>query len=372
MSQSKKLKKMPETRRFAQGLKRRTSTVAESNISSRMSTTPATFQSESNPIIPVNYEDYIEKNSDKIKKDPLQKLVLFPKEVFEVIEQPRKFRTEFDTVPQHALVEINSLMVEQCIQFYKRDKSIVKNKYKDYASGYQDLPNKENYGIVEKLPEQKFEIDEDLGEVNIQETQKYIKHDDVILHTGWLYLSPVYLQTGLQMSISNRNFKKRFFVLQEFADCSHILNYYKDEKNWARRNPKGAIYLETCVAVVMSSRTRKPGFEVKTSDNTTFLAAETDVEASKWVHTINHALQRHYEAVNRDKIAREDASQQTAKNRDEDLELSASTMHPQLMKYAKETDHKNMMARQLDRCDIFRLFPDFYDTFNNKQKKYNV
>ena len=65
--------------------------------------------------------------------------------------------------------------------------------------------------------------------------------------------------------------------------------------------------------------------------------------------------------------AREDASQQTAKNRDEDLELSASTMHPQLMKYAKETDHKNMMARQLDRCDIFRLFPDFYDTFNNKQ-----
>ena len=45
-------------------------------------------------------------------------------------------------------------------------------------------------------------------------------------------------------------------MLQEFADCSHILNYYKDEKNWARRNPKGAIYLETCVAVVMVSNNK--------------------------------------------------------------------------------------------------------------------
>ena len=36
---------MSETRRFAQGLKRKTSIIAESTVSSRMSITPATFQS---------------------------------------------------------------------------------------------------------------------------------------------------------------------------------------------------------------------------------------------------------------------------------------------------------------------------------------
>ena len=38
---------MSETRRFAQGLKRKTSIIAESTVSSRMSITPATFQSVS-------------------------------------------------------------------------------------------------------------------------------------------------------------------------------------------------------------------------------------------------------------------------------------------------------------------------------------
>lgn len=66
-------------------------------------------------------------------------------------------------------------------------------------------------------------------------------------------------------------------------------------------------------------------------------------------------------------LVRGDTTQQTVKNREESLEVSASTMHPQLMKYAKETDHKNMMARQLNRCDVYRLFPEFHHSFNNKQ-----
>ena len=66
-------------------------------------------------------------------------------------------------------------------------------------------------------------------------------------------------------------------------------------------------------------------------------------------------------------LVRGDVTQQTVKIREENLEVNASTMHPQLMKYAKETDHKNMMSRQLNRCDVYRLFPDFHHSFDNKQ-----
>jgi len=53
----------------------------------------------------------------------------------------------------------------------------------------------------------------------------------------------------------------------------------------------------------------------------------------------------------------------------DDVSLKKSCMHPELTKYAEETEAKNAIARKVDRCNIFHFFPDFYEARLQEQSK---
>lgn len=378
--------KMSETRRFAHGLRK--STISSSGgdsketASTRGSIIPATFETESNAIVPVDYEEFLEINSQKISKDALKDLLLFPDNDFEVIEETASRRTEISTVPTDAHLQASSLMVQKCIDAYKRNWNVVKKKYDEYSGDYYSLPSHKH---ELKLDKQIFEIDEEPTD-DLDSTNRQLNYSgnisQVLTYKGWLYKSIQYSIAG--NSSTRMEFKRRYFHLIEFSDHSQILNFYKDEKT--NKTPKGAIYLDSCVAVVMNTRTRKHGFEIRMADNTCYhLAADNDIEAQKWVDIINTSLQRYQDDVtNRhDKLLAANASDQKTNNSgdspnhnktsDDVVSVTSQTkhnsMHPQLMKYAKETDHKNAVARKENRINIFKLFPDFHHQQQQKEKK---
>uniref|UniRef100_A0AAY4AKK9 Dedicator of cytokinesis protein 9-like n=1 Tax=Denticeps clupeoides TaxID=299321 RepID=A0AAY4AKK9_9TELE len=207
-----------------------------------------TLTDDSDPKVvePLDYENVILQRKSQILSD--------------ISMLKRQDRTLFCTVPEDAHKEAHSLLVRECIKTYNSDWHVVSYKYEDYSGDFRQLPNK--IPLPEKLPVHVFEVDEDANR--------------------------------------DESFKRRYFHLTQLGDGSYNLSFYKDEK--ISKEPKGTIFLDSCMGVVQNSKVRRFAFELKMQDRSTYLlAADSEVEMEDWISTLNKVLYSGFELALQEK-----------------------------------------------------------------------
>uniref|UniRef100_A0A8C4P173 Dedicator of cytokinesis 11 n=1 Tax=Dicentrarchus labrax TaxID=13489 RepID=A0A8C4P173_DICLA len=301
-------------------------------------------------IEPLDYEAVVFQRKAQIHSDPHRDLLLCP--VDDVSSQiARQRRTVVPSVPQNAEREARSLFAKECIKTYNTDWHVINYKYEAYSGDFRMLPSK---GLkTDKLPAHVFEIDEDAKD---EDSASLCSQRGGIMKQGWLQKANI----NSSLSVSMRVFKRRYFYLSQLPDGSYILNSYKDEKNC--KDTKGSIYLDSCIDVVQSPKMRRNGFELKMQDRYShFLAADSEAEMEEWVVTLKQALQSTTEASQDRRNGAEtlDYDDTTSQGKGESLlESLGRSLHPELLKYARETDQLNKINRNEGRQKLFSLDPE--------------
>ncbi|XP_072434133.1 dedicator of cytokinesis protein 9-like isoform X13 [Chiloscyllium punctatum] len=280
-----------ETRRFTRALSK-PGTAAELRQSVSEVVRTSVFVAKPKDIEPIDYENVLLQKKAQIISDPLRDMLLFPNEDFQIVTLKRHGRTLFPTVPENARKEAHSLLVTECIKTYNSDWHLVQYKYEDYSGDFRQLPNKAPR--PEKLPVHVFEVDEDVDKD--EDTASLGSQKGGITKQGWLHKGNM----NSAISVTMRSFKRRFFHLTQLGDGSYILNFYKDEK--ISKEPKGSIFLDSCMGVVQNNRIRRYAFELKMQDKSSYLlAADSDQEMDEWIGTLNKILQSTFEAAMQEK-----------------------------------------------------------------------
>ncbi|XP_059826473.1 dedicator of cytokinesis protein 9 isoform X2 [Hypanus sabinus] len=250
--------------------------------------TDKTLDAKPKDIEPIDYENVLLQKKAQIISDPLRDMLIFPSEDFQIKTLKRHGRTLCSTVPENARREAKSLLVTECIKTYDSDWHLIHYRYEDYSGDFRKLPNKAPK--PEKLPVHVFEVDEDVDKD--EDTASLGSQKGGITKQGWLHKGNM----NSAISVTMRSFKRRFFHLTQLGDGSYILNFYKDEK--ISKEPKGSIFLDSCMGVVQNSRIRRYAFELKMQDKSSYLlAADSDLEMEEWIGSLNKILQSTFEAA---------------------------------------------------------------------------
>ncbi|XP_028427773.1 dedicator of cytokinesis protein 9 isoform X2 [Perca flavescens] len=243
-------------------------------------------------IEPLDYENVLLQRKTQIISDVLRDMLQFPTDDFQISCLRRQGRTLFSTVPETAEKEAQSLFVQECIKTYKSDWHVVNYKYEEYSGDFRQLPNKALR--PEKLAAHLFEVDED--KEKDEDTASLGSQKGGVSKHGWLYKGNM----NSAISVTMRSFKRRYFHLAQLGDGSYNLNFYKDENT--SKEPKGTIFLDSCMGVVQNSKVRRFAFELKMQDKSTFLlAAESEAEMEEWIGTLNKILHSSFEQAMQEK-----------------------------------------------------------------------
>uniref|UniRef100_A0A672JMT7 Dedicator of cytokinesis 9 n=1 Tax=Salarias fasciatus TaxID=181472 RepID=A0A672JMT7_SALFA len=243
-------------------------------------------------IEPLDYENVLVQRKTQILSDVLRDMLQFPLEDFEISTLRRHGRTLYPTVPENAEREAQSLFVQECIKTYKSDWHVVNYKYEDYSGDFRQLPQK--VSRPDKLAVHVFEVDEDVDKD--EDTASLGSQKGGITKHGWLYKGNM----NSAISVTMRSFKRRYFHLTQLGDGSYNLNFYKDEK--ISKEPKGTIFLDSCMGVVQNTKVRRFAFELKMQDKSTYLlAADSEGEMEDWINTLNKILHSSFEIAMQEK-----------------------------------------------------------------------
>ncbi|XP_038157914.1 dedicator of cytokinesis protein 9-like isoform X3 [Cyprinodon tularosa] len=243
-------------------------------------------------IEPLDYENVILQRKTQIMSDVLRDMLQFPTDDIQISTLRRQGRTLLSTVPETAEKEASSLFVQECIQTYKSDWHVVNYKYEEYSGDFRQLPHK--VLRPDKLAPHMFEVDEDV-EKDEDAASLGSQKGGVSKH-GWLYKGNM----NSAISVTMRSFKRRYFHLAQLGDGSYNLNFYKDENT--SKEPKGTIFLDSCMGVVLNSKVRRFAFELKMQDKSTFLlAADSEAEMEEWISTLNKILHSSFEQAMQEK-----------------------------------------------------------------------
>ncbi|XP_056882297.1 dedicator of cytokinesis protein 11 isoform X2 [Takifugu flavidus] len=345
---------MSEVRKFTKRLsKPGTAAEVRQSVSEAVKTTVDLVE-QPKIIEPLDYETEVFQRKAQIHNDPHRDLLLCPLDDVSESQISRQRRTVVPSVPQDAEKEARSLFAKECIKMYNTDWHVINYKYEAYSGDFRLLPSK---GLkTDKLPTQVFEIDEDAKD---EDSASLCSQRGGIMKQGWLQKANI----NSSLSVSMRVFKRRYFYLSQLPDGSYILNSYKDEKNC--KETKGSIYLDSCIDVVQCPKMRRNGFELKMQDRYShFLVADTDAEMEEWVATLKQALQGSTEAGQ----DRRNGSEALDCGLDDDAasqgkgdslpESLGRSLHPDPMKYARETDQLNKINRNEGRQKLFSLDPE--------------
>ncbi|XP_031228246.1 dedicator of cytokinesis protein 11 [Mastomys coucha] len=305
-------------------------------------------QEKAKLVEPLDYENVITQRKTQIYSDPLRDLLMFPMEDISISVIGRQRRTVQSTVPEDAEKRAQSLFVKECIKTYSTDWHVVNYKYEDFSGDFRMLPCKSLR--PEKIPNHVFEIDEDCEKD--EDSSSLCSQKGGVIKQGWLHKANV----NSTITVTMKVFKRRYFYLTQLPDGSYILNSYKDEKN--SKESKGCIYLDACIDVVQCPKMRRHAFELKMLDKYShYLAAETEQEMEEWLITLKKIIQVNTDSLVQEKkdtveaIQEEETSSQgKAENIMASLERS---MHPELMKYGRETEQLNKLSRGDGRQNLF-------------------
>ncbi|XP_045560815.1 dedicator of cytokinesis protein 9 isoform X10 [Salmo salar] len=281
----------PETRKFTRGLSK-PGTAAELRQSVSEVVRTSVFIVKPKVIEPLDYETVLVQRKTQILSDVLRDMLQFPQEDFQISTQRRQGRTVYPTVPENAEEEARSLFVQECIKTYNTDWHVVNYKYEDYSGDFRQLPNK--VSRPDKLAVHVFEVDEDVDKD--EDTTSLGSQKGGITKHGWLYKGNM----NSAISVTMRSFKRRYFHLTQLGDGSYNLNFYKDEK--ISKEPKGTIFLDSCMGVVQNNKVRRFAFELKMQDKSTYLlAADSEGEMEDWINTLNKILHSSFEIAVQEK-----------------------------------------------------------------------
>uniref|UniRef100_A0A2K6FNX0 Dedicator of cytokinesis 9 n=1 Tax=Propithecus coquereli TaxID=379532 RepID=A0A2K6FNX0_PROCO len=296
-------------------------------------------------IEPLDYENVIVQKKTQILNDCLREMLLFPYDDFQTAILRRQGRYICSTVPVKAEEEAESLFVTECIKTYNSDWHLVNYKYEDYSGEFRQLPNK--VAKLDKLPVHVYEVDEEADKD--EDAASLGSQKGGITKHGWLYKGNM----NTAISVTMRSFKRRFFHLIQLGDGSYNLNFYKDEK--ISKEPKGSIFLDSCMGVVQNNKVRRFAFELKMQDKSTYLlAADSEVEMEEWITTLNKILQLNFEAAMQEKRngdSHEDDEQSK-------LEGSGSGLDSYLPELVKSTREAEIKLKSESRVKLFYLDPD--------------
>ncbi|KAM9766712.1 dedicator of cytokinesis protein 9-like isoform 1-T1 [Menidia menidia] len=243
-------------------------------------------------IEPLDYENVVLQRKTQIISDVLRDMLQFPIDDFQISTLQSQGRTLFSTVPETAEKEAHSLFVQECIKTYKSDWHVVNYKYEEYSGDFRQLPNK--VSKPEKLAVHLFEVDEDVEKD--EDTASLGSQKGGVSKHGWLYKGNM----NSAISVTMRSFKRRYFHLAQLGDGSYNLNFYKDENT--SKEPKGTIFLDSCMGVVQNGKVRRFAFELKMQDKSTFLlAADSEMEMEEWIGTLNKILHSSFEQAMQEK-----------------------------------------------------------------------
>ncbi|XP_058885023.1 dedicator of cytokinesis protein 9-like isoform X12 [Acipenser ruthenus] len=296
-------------------------------------------------IEPIDYENVLVQRKTQILSDSLRDMLQFPLEDFYISTLRRQGRTLYSTVPENAEKEAQSLFVQECIKTYNSDWHVVNYKYEDYSGDFRQLPNKVTR--PEKLPVHVFEVDEDVDKD--EDTASLGSQKGGVTKHGWLYKGNM----NSAISVTMRSFKRRYFHLTQLGDGSYNLNFYKDEK--LSREPKGSIFLDSCMGVVQSNKVRRFAFELKMQDKSSYLlAADSELEMEEWITTLNKILQSNFEAAMQEK-RNGDAHDDDELSKADSSSTSLDSFLPDMAKGARETEIK---SKSESRLKLFTLDPD--------------
>nr|XP_033803485.1 dedicator of cytokinesis protein 9 isoform X4 [Geotrypetes seraphini] len=296
-------------------------------------------------IEPIDYENVIVQRKTQILNDALREMLLFPYDDFQIATLKRQARYKCSTVPENAEKEAQSLFVTECIKTYNSDWHVVNYKYEDYSGDFRQLPCKGTKS--DKLPVHVYEVDEEADKD--EDAASLGSQKGGITKQGWLYKGNM----NSAISVTMRSFKRRFFHLIQLGDGSYNLNFYKDEK--ICKEPKGSIFLDSCMGVVQNNRVRRFAFELKMQDKSSYLlAADSELEMEEWISTLNKILQLNFEAAMQEKRngeSHEDDEQSR-------LENSSSSLDGYLPDIAKGTRDAETKLKNENRVKLFALDTD--------------
>ncbi|XP_073768449.1 dedicator of cytokinesis protein 9 isoform X8 [Danio rerio] len=280
-----------ETRRFTRGLSK-PGTAAELRQSVSEAVRGSVLVLKPRVVEPLDYENVLVQRKTQILSDGLRDMLQFPLEDFQVCTLPRQIRTLYPSIPAHALRDAQSLFVQECIKSYVSDWHVVSYRYEDYSGDFRQLPSK--VSRPDNLPQHVFEVDEDADKD--EDTASLGSQKGGLIKQGWLHKGNV----NSAISVTMRSFKRRYFQLSQLSDGSYNLNFYKDEK--INKEPKGTIFLDSCMGVVQNNRVRRFAFELKMQDKSAYvLAADSEGEMDEWINTLNKILNSSFELAMQDK-----------------------------------------------------------------------
>ncbi|XP_077783828.1 dedicator of cytokinesis protein 9 isoform X20 [Podarcis muralis] len=272
-------------------------------------------------------------------------MLLFPYDDFQTAVLKRQHRYVCSTIPDNAEKEAQSLFVKECIKTYNSDWHVVNYKYEDYSGEFRQLPNKGTK--LDKLPVHVYEVDEEADKD--EDAASLGSQKGGITKQGWLYKGNM----NSAISVTMRSFKRRFFHLLQLGDGSYNLNFYKDEK--ISKEPKGSIFLDSCMGVVQNNKVRRFAFELKMQDKSSYLlAADSEVEMEEWIATLNKILQLNFEAAMQEKRngdSHEDDEQSKMDN-------SSSSIDSYFPESAKSSRDSEIKFKSESRVKLFALDPD--------------
>ncbi|XP_064541886.1 dedicator of cytokinesis protein 9 isoform X3 [Drosophila montana] len=249
----------------------------------------------------------------------------------------------------------------QALYTYRAKNHLIHYKYSAYGGNCHDLPST---SPAEELLEELYEIDADQDRIDEQMTRSQA---DTITKQGYLLKGPDSASDRMFANIGNKSFKRRYCYLRQEIDGTYMLELHKDEK---QGEAKATIVMDFCTEVVQNPKRGRFCFELRmTAGHKSFtLAAENEQDFKDWLTKLSSVLAQNkaQEEKRNASLERQPAANATLTPQLQPLAMEPPTfgtlkgldqsLHPQLMKYGRETDHSIAQARREQRRRLFACY----------------